>query len=86
VIIADIQGGPLHALRDRLNVSHAQSKVLSIICDVTVEAQVNAAVEFAVSTSGRIDYAVNCAGITNKSKVGEFETAEVGSSLRVIHS
>ncbi|WRT66380.1 uncharacterized protein IL334_003335 [Kwoniella shivajii] len=56
--------------------SDAGVVILTIQCDVTDENQVKEAIQKTTEKFGRIDYAVNSAGITNKSKVGEYQTGD----------
>lgn len=51
-------------------------KAVTARSDVRDEASVKAMVSLAVSTFGRLDYAVNCAGIGFKKSIGGTETAD----------
>ncbi|WVR07070.1 hypothetical protein IAU60_004109 [Kwoniella sp. DSM 27419] len=79
VVLVDVRLEPLEAfareLRSTTIVGEAVD-VFTVQCDVTNELAVKDMVQAAVQRFGRIDYAVNSAGITNKSKVGEYKTAD----------
>lgn len=68
VVLGDIQEGPLQAFVDSLGADNA----LGMICNVTIEADVEALVNAAVDTYGRIDVMFNNAGIVGA--IGPLET------------
>ncbi|WWC70205.1 uncharacterized protein I206_104155 [Kwoniella pini CBS 10737] len=57
--------------------------LLTLQCDVTDEIAIKEVIKKAVEKFGRIDYAVNSAGITNKSKVGEYKTEDWNRVINV---
>ncbi|MGW2310112.1 SDR family NAD(P)-dependent oxidoreductase [Actinomadura luteofluorescens] len=59
--LADIDGGAVHAAADRL--AGAGHQALALVCDVTEEGQVAAAVDGTAAAFGRLDMAYNNAGI-----------------------
>jgi NAD(P)-dependent dehydrogenase (short-subunit alcohol dehydrogenase family) len=61
VVLGDIDGDALQAATDEL--AAAGHQVLAVVCDVSDEAHVAAAVERTVATFGRLDMAFNNAGI-----------------------
>jgi NAD(P)-dependent dehydrogenase (short-subunit alcohol dehydrogenase family) len=61
--IADVQVSKLEAIASQVSASKSGIKILPITCDVADEESVKAMVKATVDTYGRIDYAVNCAGI-----------------------
>lgn len=63
--------------------SGVELDILPIQCDVSDEMSVKDMMQAAVKRFGRIDYAVNGAGITNKSKVGEYQTSDVSHSVTI---
>ncbi|WWD17291.1 hypothetical protein CI109_101731 [Kwoniella shandongensis] len=77
LVLVDVRQEPLNQFANDLLSEHDDKlDILSIQCDVTDEVAVKDMISRAVERFGRIDYAVNSAGITNKSKVGEFRTEE----------
>jgi NAD(P)-dependent dehydrogenase (short-subunit alcohol dehydrogenase family) len=61
VVLADVNEGALRAATDEL--AAAGHQALAVVCDVSDEAQVAAAVERTVAAFGRLDMAFNNAGI-----------------------
>lgn len=53
---------------------YADAQLLAVKTDVAVEADVIALVAAAVDKFGRIDYAVNCAGVSGGGAFAEFST------------
>ena len=77
-ILLDIQREALAQIAKLLEATTTRPiEILTIECNVADEMAVNQAVAQGVERFGRIDFAVNSAGITNKSKVGDYETKEV---------
>ncbi|WVQ81986.1 hypothetical protein IAT38_004113 [Cryptococcus sp. DSM 104549] len=78
LVLIDIRQDALDAFRDELHSETTEHSldILAVQCDVTDEKAVKETMALAVGRFGRVDYAVNSAGITNKSKVGDFMTAE----------
>ncbi|KAK8864413.1 hypothetical protein IAR55_001661 [Kwoniella newhampshirensis] len=78
LILVDVRQEPLSQFRADLLSAYASIPldILTIQCDVTDETGVKEMVKAGVERFGRIDYAVNSAGITNKSKVGEYKTED----------
>lgn len=62
--IADLQEDKLETFK----AEHANDdvEILAVVCNVADSASVKAMVEATVEKFGRLDYAVNCAGITGK--------------------
>ena len=77
LILADIQQAALEAFEQDLQVAFPAVHILSVVCNVTDETSVDEMVRLGVDKFGRIDFAVNSAGITNKSLVGEYATQDV---------
>ena len=70
VAVADLKSGSSDTTMEEIKKEN--SKAIFIECDVSVFAQVQAAIEKAVSTFGRLDVALNNAGIGGESnKVGD---------------
>lgn len=63
ITVADVQAEKLAALKEELQVNDADLEVLDVICDVSSEDDVVSMVKRTVESFGRLDYAVNCAGI-----------------------
>jgi NAD(P)-dependent dehydrogenase (short-subunit alcohol dehydrogenase family) len=78
IILADYQRAPLESFEVELRMMYPDVQVLGVHCDVTDEGAVENMMAQAVARFGGVDYAVNSAGITNKSKVGEYRTEDVG--------
>jgi NAD(P)-dependent dehydrogenase (short-subunit alcohol dehydrogenase family) len=85
-VLADINRTALLEVQSELENIRPGIQVLTVVCDVTDEGSVKDMVREAAAAFGRIDYAVNSAGISNKSRVGEYETDAVSDILgRVYH-
>ncbi|GFZ46997.1 hypothetical protein JCM24511_04223 [Saitozyma sp. JCM 24511] len=76
IILADYQRAPLESFEAELRMMYPDVQVLGVHCDVTDEGAVENMMAQAVARFGGVDYAVNSAGITNKSKVGEYRTED----------
>lgn len=61
--LVDVNATALEGTRDQLKSKYPQLEVLVILVDVTDEESVDTAVSKAADRFGRIDIAVNCAGI-----------------------
>jgi NAD(P)-dependent dehydrogenase (short-subunit alcohol dehydrogenase family) len=61
--IADIQESKLRAIANDLHTAHSKLEILPLVCNVADEISVAAMVKATVAVHGRIDYAVNCAGV-----------------------
>jgi NAD(P)-dependent dehydrogenase (short-subunit alcohol dehydrogenase family) len=63
LVLLDLNEAGLHETKvEGLKVNNA-AEIAVLACDVSDEAAVNSAIDLAVTTFGRIDYAVNCAGL-----------------------
>ena len=69
--LADLNLEELHKTKDALWSEVAGVRVILIEMDVSVETSVSEGVAQAATDFGRIDYAVNCAGITGPTKPTE---------------
>jgi NAD(P)-dependent dehydrogenase (short-subunit alcohol dehydrogenase family) len=83
VVLADINPTTLHAATDELTA--AGHNVLGVVCDVSDEASVAAAVGAAVDTYGRLDMAFNNAGIQIPPCDAADEPAEVFDRVNAIN-
>jgi NAD(P)-dependent dehydrogenase (short-subunit alcohol dehydrogenase family) len=72
VVIGDIV--PLEEVVAALNKDYADAEILAVKCNVAEEADVVALHKAAVDKFGRLDYAVNCAGVPGGAPWAEFET------------
>ncbi|QCR35860.1 glucose 1-dehydrogenase [Nissabacter sp. SGAir0207] len=61
VVLVDLQEEKIQAVADEIN--QCGGKALAIVCDVSDEAQIAAAVKKAVATFGQLDMAFNNAGV-----------------------
>jgi 3-hydroxybutyrate dehydrogenase len=82
VCVADLDGKAADAAARAINGSRGQA--LAVQCDVTTESQINAAIDQAVTTWGRIDILVNNAGLQFVSTLEEFPTEKFELLLRVM--
>ncbi len=77
IVLSDVAGDRLRAVADELHSAHPDLRIETAVVDVTDPEQVDAAVEQALQLSGRLDFAVNSAGITGRQmRLGEYEHAE----------
>lgn len=74
VVLADLNMDGLQLLAAEIEAAGGQAQTQAL--DVTVAADVAAAVDRAVQTWGRLDTLVNCAGITRRQPAVEFAEAE----------
>lgn len=58
-----MQAEKLATFKEELTANNPELEVLEVVCDVSSEADVVAMVQRTTETFGRLDYAVNCAGI-----------------------
>ena len=82
VCIADLDGTRAEAAARNITASGAQA--VAVQCDVTSEVQINAAIDQAVTTWGRIDILVNNAGLQFVSPLEEFPAAKFELLIRVM--
>ncbi|WP_037488850.1 SDR family NAD(P)-dependent oxidoreductase [Sphingomonas phyllosphaerae] len=61
VMLADIDEDKVHAAAEKIN--EAGYRAMGVVCDVSDEAQVAAAIDKTVSAFGRLDFAYNNAGV-----------------------
>nr|XP_018263060.1 uncharacterized protein I303_04551 [Kwoniella dejecticola CBS 10117]OBR85218.1 hypothetical protein I303_04551 [Kwoniella dejecticola CBS 10117] len=85
LVLIDINQDSLDTFSQSLKAKDNGDKldILAVQCDVTDEDAVKGVIDQAVQKFGRIDYAVNSAGITNKSKVGQYKTADWNRVINV---
>lgn len=81
VVLADLDAERASAAAAGLGVG---ARASGIACDVTVEAQVKAAIDAAVLENGRLDVLVNNAGFQHVSPIEEFPTEKFELLLRVM--
>jgi NAD(P)-dependent dehydrogenase (short-subunit alcohol dehydrogenase family) len=74
VMLADLNVDGLQRLAAEIEADSGQAQFQPL--DVTVAAEVNAAIDRTVQTWGRLDTLVNCAGITRRQPAVEFTEAE----------
>jgi len=76
--LADVNQDGMNAVKEELGkvATHSSFKCITIVVDVRDAASVKNMVEETVKTFGRLDYAVNCAGIGLKKPFGETDISE----------
>lgn len=79
--IADVQDDKLVALKDEFK---SKIDIEAIVCNVADEAAVKNMVSTTVSKFGRIDYAVNCAGVAgNPAKIANISNEEYNRTVGI---
>ncbi|KAI1338146.1 oxidoreductase [Xylariaceae sp. FL0016] len=77
IAITDIQSARLSAVRDAITASYPEVQILAIPSDVSLDTSVANLFKEVLNAFGRVDYAVNCAGIAGtKARTGEMSLAE----------
>ncbi len=76
VVIADLNGPGAQTVADDIVKRFGADRARAVVCDVTVEAQVQAALNVAVQAYGGLDIVVNNAGLASSNPVTEVTTAE----------
>lgn len=71
VVVADLASRVLEERHDELSRAFGPDVVRSVVCDVTKEAQVRAAVDHVVLEYGGLDILVQCAGIASAAPIEE---------------
>jgi NAD(P)-dependent dehydrogenase (short-subunit alcohol dehydrogenase family) len=77
LVLSDLNEAPLTAFAAELRADFPRVDVLPFVGDMGVEADIVAMHAEAKKAFGRVDYAVNNAGIAALGRMGEFKTADV---------
>lgn len=84
IVIADLNGDGARAVADDIIKRFGKKRATSIVCNVTDEAQVIAAIAHAVDTYGGLDIVVNNAGLASSNPVVDTTTAEWNKLMSVL--
>ena len=77
IAITDLNAALLEATRAQLVSEHVDAEVLAVVGNIAEEAFVDGFVKRVVEEWGRIDYAVNCAGIMGNNRPSAETSVEV---------